>query len=344
MHLHKILNLANRASQASRIFRAISQSKTLALFQPNTSRNVLVNALSTQASRHWLNYNAEMSNQTNSKTFILDFDGTITKKDTINAIFKSVLEFQNSRGKDRTEAWKDIVAKYLKDYEAHIQAYNPTEGERSTPAEEIQFYRSLREVEVKSFDRVSESGIFSGISEEEFKDLGRQAVQDGNVVIRDGFEQFLLHINESKAEWAIVSVNFSSAFIRGVLSYVKRDADILIISNQPDAQGVLKGHRGKVMATSDAKLEAARDLIKPMGGASGSRAVYIGDSGTDIECLLADGVIGLVISEDRQSTLLKTMRRIKMNVVHVAEYDENAVRTVYWARDYLEILQSPLLR
>jgi 2-hydroxy-3-keto-5-methylthiopentenyl-1-phosphate phosphatase len=300
-------------------------------------------ALQAHNDPEWLITRAAMSGPVG--TFILDFHGTITKKDTINAIFNAVLAAQNRRGNDMSRQWQDIVARYTEDYQAHIQKYKPTEDERSTVEDEIQFYRDLREVEMRSFSRVSESGIFSGISEQELEELGNQAVINGDVVIRDGFGSFIQHINKLKLTWAVVSVNFSRAFVRGVLSSVEgAESNISILANQSDEHGVLKGPDGTVMTTSDAKLEAALGLIGPnFGKEAKNKVVYVGDSGTDIECLLLDGIIGIIISDDERGKLLKTMERIKINVLHIGEYVEDAHKTVYWARDYSEIIQSPLL-
>lgn len=304
---------------------------------------VILYVVSAHVYREWPISRAAMNSTLPIETFILDFDGTITKTDTINAILKSVLAVQDARGKDMSRAWKEIVESYSKDYQAYIQSYRPTEEERTTAEEEIQFYRSVGAVEEKSFNRVSNSGVFSGIGEQKLEELGSQAVRSGDVMVQEGFEEFLQSLNKSNMKWAVVSVNFSSAFIKGVLSSVRLGSNITVLANQPDEHGVLKGPKGRVMTTSDAKLEAALGLIGPRDAKATNKVVYIGDSGTDLKCLLADGVIGLVISEDGRSNLLKTMRRIKMNVLHVAEYDEKVSKAVYWARDYLEIIQSPLL-
>ena len=44
-----------------------------------------------------------------------------------------------------------------------METYRPTKEERRTLKEEIEYYRSLKEIETKSFERVSASGIFKGI-------------------------------------------------------------------------------------------------------------------------------------------------------------------------------------
>jgi thiamine phosphate phosphatase / amino-HMP aminohydrolase len=278
------------------------------------------------------------------EAFILDFDGTITKDDTIDAIFKSAVAFQDARGKDMSRVWQEIVVKYGKDYQTHVEAYEHAEEATDIVEEEIKLYRSLAPVEEKSFNRVSNSGIFAGIDEQVWEYLGSQAVKNGDVVVREGFEAFLGCIEKAKATWSIVSVNFSRAFIRGVLnSSITPGSSVAILANQPNENGVLKGPWGRVMTSSSAKLDAVQSLIGGRDSKPRSRVVYIGDSGTDIECLLADGVIGLIISEDGRSSLLRALRRSEMNILHIGQYEVTAPRTVYWARDYLEIVQSPLL-
>ena len=44
------------------------------------------------------------------EVFVLDFDGTITKKDTIDTIFKSVLPIQDEMGRDMSRAWNPAPA------------------------------------------------------------------------------------------------------------------------------------------------------------------------------------------------------------------------------------------
>lgn len=283
-------------------------------------------------------------------SFILDFDGTITTKDTIDFLFKSALSFHKEKGHDMTKAWQEIIAAYGQDYETHVGRYKPPKEERNTIEKEVEFYRSLREVEERSFERVSKSRIFKGISEEKWEELGSQAVKNGEVILREGFSQFIESVKSAKSRWGVVSVNFSSAFIRGVLGSIigPESEEIRILANKPDEDGVLKGPKtregipGKLMATSDAKLASMNDL-KRSWNMGANKVVYIGDSGTDIECLVSDGVIGIIISEDGKSSLMQTMRRIGMEVFHIGEYKEKA-RSIYWARDFLEIARSPLFK
>jgi hypothetical protein len=97
------------------------------------------------------------------RPFILDFDGTITTKDTICTLAKLAISHQASKGLDLQPAWDTIIAKYSEDFSNHVEKYRPTKEERRTLKQEIEYYRSLKEIETKSFERVSASGIFKGI-------------------------------------------------------------------------------------------------------------------------------------------------------------------------------------
>jgi len=75
---------------------------------------------------------------------------------------------------------------------------------------------------------------------------------------------------------------------------------------------------------------------------SNTRVIYAGDSGTDIECLLGEGVIGIVISEKGDSSLMATFRRVEVKIAHIEKYHEGEINTLYWASDFQDISKSPL--
>lgn len=282
--------------------------------------------------------------------FILDFDGTITTQDTISTLAKFGLAYQKSKGLDLTSTWDEILQSYGEDYSAHTSNYKPAKEERETLAAEIAYYRSLREVELRSFDRVSKSGIFKGIRRGDWLAFGREAVASGEVRVREGFGAFVDEINKSRGTWDVVSVNFSSHFIRGVISVIARpgNEEVEILANAPDQAGTLLGSDGKApMTSSDAKLLSMQDLLQSWRDKSQTKGghpkvVYIGDSGTDIECLTADGTVGIVMSDDGKSSLIETLKRIGVNVIHIEEYQERSSKPVYWVRDFAEIARSPL--
>ncbi|KAH8815246.1 hypothetical protein F5884DRAFT_665032 [Xylogone sp. PMI_703] len=317
--------------------------------------------------------------QPNPLSIVLDFDGTITTKDTITTLFTFALSRQKSKSKtDYTSVYNnDILAKYAQDYTSHIRTYTTPAPSRRTLEQEIAFQRSLGDVEVRSFARVSQSGIFRGIAPGEWEEAGREAVRAGRsrdhgedvVVIRPGFGDLVRKVEEDGgdgARWGIVSVNFSEEFVRGVVSAALGDGEengsssreVDILANCAEEDGCIRGPgisdspdgRGSVVTTSGDKLAVMRKLLdkwEAQSGVSRDRmtVVYFGDSGTDIECLTENGVAGVVIS-DGESKLLETMERIGIQVDHVKTYSskDDAKERVYWARDFTEFIESPLFQ
>jgi len=281
--------------------------------------------------------------------FILDFDGTITQKDTISAVANFAIGCQKAGGKDFVDAWKDLSKTYIKDYSRFLDGYKPGEQDRKTLTEEVAYYRDLKSIELDSFKRVSKSGIFGGISSDQWRKGGRDAVQKGDVNIRKGFEHFIRRVGNSKATWGVVSVNFSSQFIRGVLEAnlgVGAGGEVEVLANFPNEDGMLLGPEGSsVMATSDAKLAAMNELLQKWRSSerSFSRVVYIGDSGTDIECLTAEDLTGIVVSSDGKGTLMDTLKRIGSEPISISSQEAVESSSVYWARDFEEIVRSPIL-
>ncbi len=293
----------------------------------------------------------------NPTNFILDFDGTITTKDTISTLAKIGIARQKIRGKDLTAAWDEIVALYIEDSSTHNASYGPKKENRKSLAQEIAYYRSLREVELESFERVSKSGLFRGISEDEWKRAAIDAIESGEVVMRAGLKEFMLDLRRRGGKCGVVSVNFSSHFIRGVLEANGLETfDMEILANLPDENGVLFGPRVQVdgevrpvMATSDAKLSWMKYLLSSWAVGNYERSmlspgnsVYIGDSGTDIECLAAPNLIGVIIAENGESSLMETLQRVELQSDHVQDYWEGNENRLYWANDFQDILNSPL--
>jgi len=187
--------------------------------------------------------------------------------------------------------------------------------------------------------------------------FGVSAVRDGLVEVRKGIEVFGLEVAAgNRGLCGIVSVNFSKDFIQGVVSAISSSLDgIDVVANVPNAAGVLRGfdisdksHPMEVIATSDGKLAAMKGLLE-YWHETGALAddcpypVYIGDSGTDIECLTEEGIVGVMVSGNGESSLMETLKRIDVEVIPIGEFRKREEKSVFWARDFTEIVNSSLL-
>ncbi|KAL7932631.1 HAD-like domain-containing protein [Trichoderma chlorosporum] len=270
---------------------------------------------------------------------IFDFDGTITVKDTIFQLAQSAITFQSQRNdKHLQETWDRIVQAYGDDHKVFANDFTPPSQERRSPDQELAYLSSLKDTENASLDRVDSSGLFKGLTSQDLFQMGRDQVSSGAVVVREGFLEMLEMARENGWHVAVISVNWSRAFIEGVL----HPHGVPIITNNISADGTIQGpdefNDGVRLTTSRDKANSLNQLISRQEHYS-HPTVYFGDSTTDMECLLAHH--GIVISADAKSSLMQTLERVGIRVPHVGSPDDGA--NIFWARDFREILDSQTL-
>jgi 2-hydroxy-3-keto-5-methylthiopentenyl-1-phosphate phosphatase len=265
---------------------------------------------------------------------VFDFDGTITQQDTIGELARSAIEIQRNRnGHDLQASWDQVVQAYVADYRHYKDNHPSPEDTRTCVDQEVHFLSGMKDVEEASLQRIAESRIFTGLDAETLSQAGADAVTAGRIKIRDGFKDVMNLAMDRNWSVSVISVNWSRAFIRGALSPHTLD----VVANEPALDGTITGPEffsGR-MTNAREKKEALKHLMKEKDG----KVIYFGDSTTDMECLLTGGV---VISDDEESTLMKTLKRIRVNVPHVGEKGEGDGK-VKWARNFREVLESGLL-
>lgn len=188
---------------------------------------------------------------------LLDFDGTITQQDTLNALVHHAIAHRSSgsaacaaddaagaaaavpNSPELSAVWRGIVRDYAADHAAHVEAYAPPAHLRGTLAQELAFLESLRPVEERSVGRVSVSGLLAGLEGDQLERFGREAVLsssssssssgkddhvggdgdgEGIVRLRKGFGRFVERMGGEKGwDVGVVSVNWSGSFIKGVV-------------------------------------------------------------------------------------------------------------------------------
>ncbi|KAJ4290129.1 hypothetical protein N0V88_006636 [Collariella sp. IMI 366227] len=215
---------------------------------------------------------------------LLDFDGTITAHDTIASLITlcinppnwpadnspqkpSPLSATRSGYQDRLlMIWSDVLEFYNSEHRIHADSYTPAAADRTTLELELTWLESLREVEAGS---------------------------DGIVLLRKGFSGFLERMT-GREDWdvAVVSVNWSSEFIRGVLeegSGCAEKVEKVVANDIVFPPGEVKGPeelgKAPLVVASD-KLRAMKSLKE---GLHEQRVVYFGDSPTDLACQISLG-------------------------------------------------------
>ncbi len=148
-------------------------------------------------------------------SIILDFDGTITEKDTINVLASYFTE----QSAQKQETWQEIVNLYLQSiYDLDMRYKPPVEGRRDLQ-EELDYLQALRQCESDSIGRVEKSRIFDraelGLTPQNHQDdmyqLGQMTVKTGTVRVRAGFQHFLHSLLDR--EWKIGVLSLVCAYL-----------------------------------------------------------------------------------------------------------------------------------
>lgn len=130
---------------------------------------------------------------------IFDWDGTLTEKDTLSALANIGMRRSNGVRFPKLipldwngSTWDWIVRQYMNDANAWKSQYRPTPEERTTAQEEIRWLNSSEGVESRSIRRVIDSGLFKGLTKRQVEDGAKRAIENEEVVLRDGWAQMLL--------------------------------------------------------------------------------------------------------------------------------------------------------
>jgi hypothetical protein len=244
---------------------------------------------------------------------ILDWDGTLTKKDTLHLV--SAIGYERNRAANLT-SWDSIVQAYISDYTQHAARYTPDINQRKTADEQSQWLASLKDVERKSIERVKAAGIFKGVTKQDVVSASRSAVQEGRLQLRPGWRKLLTTCDgPGKQEpttsplVSILSVNWSATFIRASLESAfsgssAPDATIMysipVYANELPLEEV---QQTPYICTSADKLAK----FKKMRREDDSIVVYVGDSATDFDCLVAADV-GICVRDDPMGSSQKELK------------------------------------
>lgn len=296
-------------------------------------------------------------------SLILDWDGTLTTSDTL-AVLAAV---GYSKTRPPSKPWSSIVSAYLDDFQTHASNYPTPPKKRNTFTAERAWLRSLRPVEETSAARATSAGVFRGVGRESMADAARRAVDAGEVKLRRGWEGMFLRSLGAGVSMDVVSVNWSRCFVMECLraSAVKSEQEVEVMKSvescrvfaneMADVEAVktgveVNGERqggARNLRTSEDKLKQMMELSTAKASEEGQVVVYVGDSTTDLECLVAADV-GVVIRDQvmgsSQQDLAQTCERIGLSVKKLCELDRASRRReneasdcLWWIEDFEDL-------
>ncbi|QIX00053.1 hypothetical protein AMS68_005570 [Peltaster fructicola] len=307
----------------------------------------------------------------------LDWDGTLTHKDTMFMMGNIVAQRNARTGQSGlvSQEWKKFGEAYQLDYERHKQSFIPCEAERDNPESECVWLQSLRGVEDGSAKRVEQSGFFKGVIQQDVLRAAEEAVESGTITLRKDWQRLFVEAAAARAgvplppkahiyEIEILSVNWSETMIREVISlHVKRLTSIdeiqrrnlddlvkhmVIQANDLQGLNTAPGCNGSVTSPNKLAVRTNLDKLKCYARSWDQIHVYVGDSTTDLDCLLAADV-GICIRDEpmtsSQSELARALDRVRVYVKHVSDHKHVVEREdgvpaeakLWWARDFSEV-------
>lgn len=238
---------------------------------------------------------------------ILDWDETITESDTMGTLAQAVKD----SGK-----WQHFVDAYTTDLETHEKFY----GARTCLEDQYGYLASLSAVEMTSIGRIESAKYFEGVSSQDLESAARK------VTIRGGFVDFCGTLaSEFGVKFEILSVNWSEEFIRYALQNVVDSSQWIVKANNLEfgqdglCTGSVSKNKQDGIRTAIDKVEYLRIRLKQLHEKDGC-LVYIGDSNTDLPCLL-EADFGIIMGEN--SSLNETCNKYEIVVVPIEKVEKD---------------------
>ncbi|KAK5132245.1 hypothetical protein LTR08_009233 [Meristemomyces frigidus] len=303
---------------------------------------------------------------------ILDWDGTLTAKDSLSVLARLPRARDARLGIPHhpSHDWDaDFVKPYLEDYSALQQAFTLLPTAASNPAHYSQWLASLHPVEYASAARVSTSGFFRGVTGADVDTVARVALRDGELQLRNGwrelFRMFLPAASPPSGSMvSVLSVNWSATFIRSSLmqaagalhaddaerqQLVEYIEGIHITANEIDGlQNEARGSSGKLIGDIRTAAEKLKHVLTAAGHGDASThplTLYVGDSATDYDTL-RHAEVGIWICACAESAykqkLRDTFKPLELDVLPIDQFqfsrgDDHT--SFYWTRSLSEVAE-----
>lgn len=304
---------------------------------------------------------------------VLDFDSTLTTSSTLPA-FLSIPTKIYSRSLSTSPRPPPTAAEfanlYADDIASHTDPSQNLDSLRRTLAQEVSYQDSLRPLEEASFRRGCDTFRSVRASSAQIRDAARRAVEAGEVNLRKGWQGAFMAAWETGggSKIVIVSVAWSPIWIRGVLDAAARqDESTHSRSQRQNLLDMIEGMEIRCNDVlhppprSDLGIYVSSDKLRVMESlclttASNNSEVFppwtisIGDSPTDLECLIA-AEVGIVMRDEvtmgsEEKALKDSLRALDIDTLWIGVFGEvqtGEERVLWWARDFEEVVGSGCL-
>ncbi|CCF59712.1 hypothetical protein KAFR_0H03020 [Kazachstania africana CBS 2517] len=243
--------------------------------------------------------------------FISDFDETITSRDTIEIIAElPYLLKSNFKPK-----WSHFVQNYMEGFD---NLYDANLHKRKLPLIKIepsfklstQNYRKLLDsefafqsfnalIELNSIEEISRYSVFKDITVAQMKDYATSKLIDEPLLLRKDFTT-LAKLKIKKEDFYVVSVNWSTEFISEILKERLLSEQHIFCNNLLVEGEKYTGEFSNKLLTGSDKVTVLEDLLADLKlKEEGTKYWYIGDSETDLLCILHPRVNGVLLLDPK---------------------------------------------
>ncbi|AOA61099.1 hypothetical protein PP7435_CHR1-0432 [Komagataella phaffii CBS 7435] len=236
----------------------------------------------------------KMLNRTELQGVILDWDETITDRDSLDLIFRIAFRVK-PEFPYKLNHFVGIYKDRFRDYVDHEVKGSECEA-RDTVKKEIQYQRGMKPVELSSVYEARRLGLFKGISREKFVNYEQTLGQNSDQLLplKPGVVEFLKMLYR-KVPITILSVNWTSLMMKQRLKEFGFEEDkewlhFLVNELVFDEHGMSTGNNTgeeEDIRTGYDKMMKTRQIVKDCP--NGKHFVYFGDSSTDVLAMIETG-------------------------------------------------------
>lgn len=285
---------------------------------------------------------------------ILDYDGTLTVKDTMAVL--------GNLGGNSAGSWQEIVDAYLKDFDTYKK--QPYPWKKYDGKEYSGWLAGRKSLEQRSAQRVQDAGFFRGATLDDVTTSVKAALESGELKLREGWlELFALFLSSYDTESGttdgssieILSVNWSETAVRRGLYEAAKESghaqkdelckyinDMKIFANEIEGLGSPEGSSGRIVRPFDVDIRTSGDKLRYLKAsldAKNAFVVYVGDSSTDFDSLRAAN-LGIWLCPVAEEDSKKASKEVFKPLNYTPPSLESAkdlmglVAMFYWAPDF----------
>ncbi|CAL9734943.1 cold tolerance protein 1 [Monosporozyma servazzii] len=281
---------------------------------------------------------------------ISDFDETITKSDTISVLAQ--INLITNPNPDDENKWSHFTEHYMEGWRKYhdnaplrqlplLKCFDGkiiSDGNYKTALySEFKYQEYLRVIELYSIDELTNKSYFSE-TKGLIPEFTKKCLTDSSIKLREGFKGLLNKINITSNKFYIISVNWSTEFILGVLDDEHMNESNVFCNALNTHDGDYDGSFSKqVMTGSDKIISLDKIVALETHTENNCKFWYIGDSETDLLSILNPNVNGVLLLDPSENA--EKFFKVARDILGVSQES-----LTFFLQDDVSIVQLPVAK